>query len=80
MAGIRTTTPTTGAPRSPRITLTLDLPAIKAAPVKPRRVDGTVVRCQFDGHLSRAEIARWPHSIRPATYYPNGKDRIRVPI
>jgi hypothetical protein len=63
-----------------RITPRLGLPPIKAAPVKPRRVNGKVRRLQLDGHLSRDDIARWPHSIRPAAYYANGNDRIAVPV
>jgi hypothetical protein len=54
-----------------RITPDLSLPAIKAAPVKTRRINGGVVRQALDGHLSRSEIARWPYSIRPASYYAN---------
>lgn len=33
---------------------------IKAAPVKPRRIDGQVVRRHLAGHLTRDELARWP--------------------
>ncbi len=60
-----------------RITPQLGLPAIKAAPVKTRRVNGTVVRQALDGHLSRSNIARWPHPIRPPAYY-DREGRIRV--
>lgn len=52
-----------------RITRQLGLAPIKAAPVKPRRVDGKVVREPLDGHLSRVEIATWPDRLRPAGYY-----------
>jgi hypothetical protein len=52
-----------------RITPQLHLEPIKAAPVKPRRVNGKVVRRPLDGHLARAVIARWPHTLRPAGYY-----------
>jgi hypothetical protein len=66
-----------------RITVQLGLDPIKAAPVKPRRVqiDGKskVVRKPLDGHLSRIEIASWPHSLRPAGYYTH-EGRIYVPI
>ena len=51
------------------ITPQLGLPAIKAEPVKTRRINGTVVRRELDGHLPRGDIARWPYSIRPAGYY-----------
>jgi hypothetical protein len=63
-----------------RITPALDLPEIKAAPVKPRRVNGKVVRRPLDGHLPRDAIASWPHSIRPGVYYGRDTERIRVPI
>jgi len=62
-----------------RITPQLDLPPIKAAPVKTRRVNGAVVRRELDGQLSRDGISRWPHSLRPAGYYDTG-GRIRIPI
>ena len=63
-----------------RITPQLGLPVIKAAPVKPRRVDGKVVRRELDGQLSRADIAHWPHSLRPVGYYNSTDTRIHVPI
>jgi hypothetical protein len=62
-----------------RITPGLGLDPVKAAPVKPRRVDRKVVRRELDGHLSRAEIAAWPHSLRPAGYYTR-EGRVHVPI
>lgn len=62
-----------------RITPQLGLPLILAAPVKPRRVNGKVVREPLDGHLPRAVIARWPHTVRPAGYYTHA-GRIHVPI
>jgi hypothetical protein len=37
---------------------------VKARPVHPRRVDGVNVRLPLPGHLSRKEIAGWPHSLR----------------
>jgi hypothetical protein len=49
-----------------RITPQLGLTAIQAAPVRPRRIDGKVTRRALDGHLSREDIAHWPHSLRPA--------------
>lgn len=55
-----------------RITPALGLPVIKAVPVKPRRVDGAVVRRPLDDHLDRDAISRWPHTIRPAGYYADG--------
>jgi hypothetical protein len=62
-----------------RITPQLGLPTIKAVPVKPRRVNGSVVRQAPDDHLSRADIAHWPHSLRPPGFY-DMEGRIRVPI
>jgi hypothetical protein len=62
-----------------RITPQLNLPPVKAAPVKPRRIDGAVRRLPLAGHLTRDEIAHWPHSIRPADYYTDA-GRINVPI
>jgi hypothetical protein len=63
-----------------RITPALGLPEIKAAPVKPWRVDGKVMRRTLDGHLSWDAISRWPHTIRPTDYYADEIERIRVPI
>jgi hypothetical protein len=62
-----------------RITPQLGLPEIQAAPVKPRRVNGKVMRMPLDGHLGRDDIAHWPHSIAPAGYYTTA-GRIHVPI
>jgi hypothetical protein len=66
-----------------RITPQLGLDPIKAAPVKPRRIrigdQSKVVRKPLDGHLPRAVIARWPHTLRPAGYY-TAEGRIHVPI
>ncbi len=62
-----------------RITPQLGLDPVKAAPVKPRRVDGKVVRKELDGHLPRAVMARWPHTLRPAGFYTR-EGRIHVPI
>jgi hypothetical protein len=62
-----------------RITPALGLPAIKAAPVKTRRIDGKVERRELDGHLSRSDIAHWPHSLRLPGYY-GTEGRVRVPI
>jgi hypothetical protein len=66
-----------------RITPQLGLPPVKAAPVKPRRIrigdKSKVVRKPLDGHLPRAVIARWPHTVRPAGHY-TSDGRIRVPI
>jgi hypothetical protein len=61
------------------ITPQLGLEPVKAAPVKPRRIDGKVVRKELDGHLSRDAISRWPHPLRPAGYYTH-KGRMHVPI
>jgi hypothetical protein len=62
-----------------RITPQLGLPPILAAPVKPRRVDGKVRRLPREGYLSRADIAYWPHSLRPDGYF-DSEGRIRVRI
>jgi hypothetical protein len=62
-----------------RITPQLGLPPIKAAPVKPRRVNGKVMRLPLDGHLPRIALAGWPHSLRPVGYYTR-EGRIRVAI
>ncbi|HEX9175093.1 hypothetical protein [Mycobacterium sp.] len=62
-----------------RITPQLGLPPIKAAPVKPRRIDGKVARRALEGHISRDDMAHWPHSLRPAGFY-NREGRIHVPI
>jgi hypothetical protein len=62
-----------------RITPQLGLPGIKAAPVKPRRISGTVKRLPLDGYLTRDDISRWPHSIRQAGFY-DREGRIRVLI
>jgi hypothetical protein len=62
-----------------RITPQLGLDPVKAAPVKPRRVDGIVRRLPLDGHLSRSDIGEWPHSLRPTGYYTSaGRIRIRI--
>lgn len=37
---------------------------IKAVPVNPRRVDGTVVRRPREGHLDRKTLAGWPGTLR----------------
>jgi hypothetical protein len=67
-----------------RITPQLGLDPVKAEPVKPRRIrtgdgESKAVRKAFEGHLSRAQIARWPHTLRPAGYY-TANGRIHVPI
>ena len=62
-----------------RITPQLGLPPIKAAPVKPRRIDGKVARRALEGHISRDDMAHWPRSLRPAGFY-NREGRIHVPI
>jgi hypothetical protein len=63
-----------------RITPLLGLPEIQAEPVKPRRVDGKVRRVARDGHLERAQIAAWPHPLRPPEYYVAENTKIPVPI
>jgi hypothetical protein len=61
-----------------RITPQLGLAPIKAQPVKPRRIDGRVVRRALDGHLTRDQISRWPHTIRPDGFYTPDTGRIKV--
>jgi hypothetical protein len=39
---------------------------IQAKPVHPRRVGGVNKRVALEGHLTRSELASWPHSLRPA--------------
>lgn len=63
---------------------------ITAVPVRPRRVPNparatdptapktVVVRKAFDGAMTQAQIATWPHSGRPAGYYAAG-ERVAVP-
>lgn len=53
-----------------RITPLLRLPAIRAARVRTRRVNKVPQQRELPGHLSRAQLARWPHSIRPSDYPP----------
>jgi hypothetical protein len=63
---------------------------VTAEPVKPRRVPNParefdpaapktiVVRRAVPGSLTQAQLATWPHSVRPAGYYAGG-ERIPVP-
>jgi hypothetical protein len=52
-----------------RLTPALIGQEIKAAPVKQRRVDnGKRTRRAPDGFLERKQLARWPHSVRPADF------------
>jgi hypothetical protein len=37
-----------------------------------------VVRQALPGHLTQAQLATWPQSVRPAGYYEGG-ERISVP-
>ncbi len=43
--------------------------ACKAAPIRQKRVDRKVTWFVEPGHLSRRQIATWPHGVRPAGYY-----------
>jgi hypothetical protein len=54
--------------------LLLDI-EVKAEPVRPRRIEGKVTRKTNPGHLTRADAAHWPHSVRPraASYYRGGE-------
>jgi hypothetical protein len=55
-----------------RITPLLGLPPILAEPVKPSRDGKRVVRRVKPGHLTRAQLSRWPHTVRPNDY-PRGE-------
>jgi hypothetical protein len=48
---------------------------INSEPVKPRRLNGKVVRKARDGFIGRDEVAHWPHAVRPnaAGYYSSGR-------
>lgn len=61
-----------------RLAPLLGLGEVRAAPVKTMRVDGKVARRPLDGHLERDELARFPHSLRPMSYYE--ADRGRMPV
>ena len=52
-----------------RLARLLGLGEVQAAPVRPRRIDGVVRRQPLDGYLTRAEIATFPHALRPAGFY-----------
>lgn len=61
-----------------RISSLIGLGDILAEPVNPRWIsdgDGPArsVRVAHEGHLTRRQIAAWPHSLRPAGYYPAGQ-------
>jgi len=53
-----------------RIAPLLGLPA-NAAVIRQKRVDGKVTWYTPDGHMTRAQLATWPHSARPDGYYPD---------
>ena len=63
-----------------RLAPLLGLRSIKAVPVVPRRIDGVVVRRPLDGHLERAAIAAFPHSLRRRSFYESDRDRIGIRI
>jgi len=62
-----------------RLAPLLGLGSIKAAPVQPRRVDGTVVRKELPGHLSRDTLAHFPHSLRRLEWYAAQRERLPIP-
>jgi hypothetical protein len=45
------------------------MPAIKAKPIRQKRVGGRVQWYTEPDYLQRKAIASWPHSIRPRGYY-----------
>lgn len=61
-----------------RLAPLLGLGRILAAPVLPRRVDGKVRRLQLDGHLSRREMASFPHSLRSKAWYEANRSRLPI--
>lgn len=61
-----------------RLAPRLGLGTVRAAPVKPRRVDGKVVRLARDGHLSRDALARFPHSLREPAWHRANRQRMPV--
>jgi hypothetical protein len=61
-----------------RLAPLLGLGQILAAPVLPRQVEGKVCRLQFDGHLSRREMASFPHSLRPKSWYEANRGRLPI--
>jgi hypothetical protein len=40
---------------------------ISAKPVRPKRTGKRVARCVMPGHLTRKELARWPHTVPAIT-------------
>jgi hypothetical protein len=46
---------------------------VQAAPIWPIRRQGTVSRQARPGYLARAQLARWPYSLRPQGYYGTGE-------
>ena len=63
-----------------RLAPLLGLRPVQAAPVQPRRQDGHVVRQHLPGHLTRRQIATFPHSLRPKAWYEVDRGRMPVPI
>lgn len=63
-----------------RLAPLLELGEVRAAPVKPRRIDGKVVRQPLDGHLDRDAIAHFPQTLRPRSFYEADRGRIHVHI
>lgn len=51
---------------------------INAAPVKPRRIDGRVVRKPLDGFISQDALAHWPYSLRPSDWQPGEPIRVET--
>jgi hypothetical protein len=52
-----------------RLSPRLGIPAFHAAPTKRQRKDGKMLRVVPEGCLPMADLARWPHTVRPDGYY-----------
>jgi hypothetical protein len=63
-----------------RLAIELGIGPVRAQPVKPRRVDGKLMRRALPGHLTQDQLSRFPYSLRPPGYNEaaNGKQRIRL--
>jgi hypothetical protein len=63
-----------------RLAPLLGLGDLKAAPVKPRRIDGEVTRKELDGYMTQDQLARFPHPLRRAGWFEarNSRQVIRL--
>ena len=52
-----------------RLSPRLGLPTVQASPTVRRRAGKTLLRVMPEGCLSRADLACWPHSLRPPGFY-----------